>query len=72
MTRDEGGLVKALEVKTGNGQLSENQADVYDDILGGRPVIPEGQNAADFGLEVGQPYYPDGVDFDLWDDPFEP
>jgi RHS repeat-associated protein len=44
-----------VESKHGNAQLSQGQEDVRDDIAGGRPVIPRGDNAAKGGLTPGQP-----------------
>jgi RHS repeat-associated protein len=43
------------ETKTGNGQLSSGQAQLFDDVINKRPVIPRGQNAVKAGLTPGKP-----------------
>lgn len=51
VTKDKG----VVEVKSGGGRLSPGQKAVKADIDAGRPVTPRGKNAADAGLEPGQP-----------------
>lgn len=43
------------DVKTGAGQLTPNQAEVYPYILRGGEVVPVGLNAALAGFELGVP-----------------
>lgn len=69
ITRNEAGELNFLEVKTGNAPLTDNQIELFDAIQRGENVIPVGQNAENFGLEVGKPTKISNVSFDVWDPP---
>ena len=69
ITRNEAGELNLLEVKTGNAPLTDNQIELFDAIQRGENVIPVGQNAENFGLEVGKPTKISNVSFDVPDPP---
>jgi len=65
VARDENGkIVKIVEVKTGNANLSSNQSEIYPQVSSG-DAIPTGKVAQDFGLTPGVPLrdqgYPNGI-----------
>ncbi|MFD1218366.1 hypothetical protein [Microbulbifer celer] len=51
MTKEKG----IVEVKSGNGQLTQGQKKLFDDVKAGREVTPVGENARKAGLTPGEP-----------------
>jgi hypothetical protein len=49
------GTTGAVEVKTGNAQLTTNQGKMKADVQAGRAVTPVGENAKNAGFEPGKP-----------------
>ncbi len=44
-----------VERKSGNGELTSGQRQLFDDVENGRPVTPRGKNAENAGLSPGTP-----------------